>query len=224
MNILSIDTSTRFLCIALDTGDRQMCATFDFGRLQSRLLAVTIERVCAAAGVPLASLDYCACGIGPGSFTGVRMGVSAVKGLAWALRKPVITFSSLDLVAAHAGAAAHRQVAVAMDAKRGLVYGARYRRVGGVLVRSGKPVLLTPQAFCATLAPGTALFGDAWAAYGQALQACGKRLVSADKDYWYPRAEYLIELVRAARAAGKVTTAFAVQPEYLYPKECQIQR
>lgn len=82
-----------------------------------------IAQVCADAGIAPASLDLVAVGLGPGSFTGVRVGVATAKGLGLALGRPVVGVSTLAVLAA--GAEAPDVVAV-LDAKKGEVFAARY--------------------------------------------------------------------------------------------------
>ncbi len=99
MKILSVDTSTKFLTLAVYNEGRVCEYNLETGNRLSVLLVPHIKIVLKAAGMSLRDIDYFACGLGPGSFTGLRIGVSAVKGFSFALNKPVIGIPTLDALA-----------------------------------------------------------------------------------------------------------------------------
>jgi len=124
LRILSIDTTSEFGSIALVQGgevvwESLMHAPEGFGQMLFGRIAAALE----SAGWPLGWIDCLAAASGPGSFTGVRVGLAAVKGLAEALGKPAVAVSNLEAVAWH-GTAAMR--AAVIDARRGQIYGAVY--------------------------------------------------------------------------------------------------
>ncbi len=102
----------------------------------SRTLLPMAEDMLKNAELSLADVDLFAVAHGPGSFTGIRIGVSAVKGLAWASEKPCVGVSTLEAMAWH-GLAAGGFVCPVMDARRSQVYNALFE------IREGKPVRLT---------------------------------------------------------------------------------
>ena len=83
MKILGIDTTTKFLSLGFYADGKVYEYNLEAGSRLSGLLVPTIERALAALGWDIASIDYFACGIGPGSFTGVRVGLATVKGFAY---------------------------------------------------------------------------------------------------------------------------------------------
>jgi tRNA threonylcarbamoyladenosine biosynthesis protein TsaB len=122
--ILAIDTTHEFGSLALVEGSRMV----DEALLHSaegfgHILFERLERLLTKHGWKAAELDCLAAAAGPGSFTGVRVGLAAAKGLAEALGKPVVAVSNLQAVAWH-GEAPLR--AVVLDARRGEIYGAVY--------------------------------------------------------------------------------------------------
>lgn len=122
--ILALDTTAEFGSIALVAGDETVSevllhSTEGFGHLLFGRLAETL----ASAGWKLEQIDCFAAAAGPGSFTGVRIGLAAVKGLAEALGKPAVAVSNLEAIAWH-GTAPLR--ATLLDARRGEIYGAVY--------------------------------------------------------------------------------------------------
>ncbi|MDD2703280.1 MAG: tRNA (adenosine(37)-N6)-threonylcarbamoyltransferase complex dimerization subunit type 1 TsaB, partial [Candidatus Omnitrophica bacterium] len=96
MKILALDTSSRYMALGLSDGDRVYEYDLAVERRLSALLGPAVKRVADALSWKMDEIDYFACGIGPGSFTAVRIGMSLIKGLAWSLRKPVAGISTLD--------------------------------------------------------------------------------------------------------------------------------
>ncbi len=124
---LCLDTSTLSTSLALVGADGRAVEAVIEGppKRQSELLPGLIEAVCARNGVPLSALSGFVVGVGPGSFTGLRIGVATVKALAYALSKPVAGVSSLAALALE-GPLGVELFACAM-VKRGEVYLGRYR-------------------------------------------------------------------------------------------------
>jgi len=223
MRILGIDTSTNFFCLGVYQDGRICEYNLDAGRKLSGIITLTIKRVIGALGWRLNDIDYFAVGLGPGSFTGLRVGVATVKGLAFSLNKPVIGIPTLDLLVANAPEGAERVIPV-VDAKRGLVYAGVYRRDNGKIIRTGPNMLLTMDELLkkSGTREKTAVLGDAIGLYKQDLTRM-KNAALLDKDYWYPNGRNLMKLAIEAAASGKAGNAFGIKPVYLYPKECQIR-
>jgi tRNA threonylcarbamoyladenosine biosynthesis protein TsaB len=122
--ILSIDTTSEFGSIALTDGDRVLEEVLlhspdGFGHI----LFPQIEKLLARQGVSVNQMDCFAAASGPGSFTGVRIGLAAAKGLAEAAGRSMVAVSNLRILASFGTA---RWRAVVLDARRGEVYGAVY--------------------------------------------------------------------------------------------------
>ena len=100
MLILGIESSAKSASVALSR-DGTLLARYDqnSGRTHSRTLLPMAEALLAHAGLALGELDAVAAARGPGSFTGVRIGISTVKGLCWGLEKPAIGVSTLEAMA-----------------------------------------------------------------------------------------------------------------------------
>ena len=130
--ILAVDTTHDHGSIALARGDElleQMPLCADEGFAQ--ILYGRLRELLARNSVALADVDLFAAASGPGSFTGVRVGLACVKGLAEALRKPAVGVSNLEALA-HCGGGPLR--AAVLDARRGDVYGAVYDEAGRLVV------------------------------------------------------------------------------------------
>ena len=137
MLILAFESSARAASCAL-VRDEKLISQYSqcSGLTHSRTLLPMGEDMLKNAELTLADADLLAVAHGPGSFTGVRIGVSMVKGLAWALDKPCVGVSTLEAMAWH-GLAAGGLICPVMDARRSQVYNALFRIV------DGRPVRLT---------------------------------------------------------------------------------
>ena len=131
--ILAIDTSTAWCSVALSLGDQAPILRHELVSAgASQLLLPWVENLLEEANITLAELDGIAVGIGPGAFTGVRLGVAAAQGLAIACNLPVIPISSLDAIAAQLiNSNDYRQAqakyfVIAIDARMDEIYWAKY--------------------------------------------------------------------------------------------------
>jgi len=230
MKILGIDTSTRTLCLGACDSDKIYEYNLELGTRISALLVPTIKRVVENLDWEINDIDYFAAGIGPGSFTGVRIGLATIKALSWSLNKPLAVIPSLDVVAANAGKDRDFIISV-VDAKRDLVYASIYKNQGNSLKRITAYMLLDRQELIRKIKkniPAKALNNSV--ILGDGLNICAKDCSDSlrgikilDKDYWRLEGRNLIVLAKAAIRDKKLSDAFKLAPLYLYPKECQIR-
>jgi tRNA threonylcarbamoyladenosine biosynthesis protein TsaB len=144
--ILALDTTTEFGSLALaDGGQVVVEVLLHSNEGFSRILFDHLRRLLERTGWELADIACFAAAAGPGSFTGVRVGLAAVKGLAEALGKRVVAVSNLEAVAWFGGAALRAAI---VDARRGQIYGAVYN--AGLKIVSPEVVMPLP-AWLATL-------------------------------------------------------------------------
>ena len=169
MLLLALDTSTELGSVAVlaDGELRAEVAARVRGRHGETLLPMVREAL-RLAMVDKAELDRIAVGLGPGSFTGTRVGVATAKGLALALDLPIVGVGSLRAIAR--GAPAPR-ISVAVDAHKGEVYAAVYRIDGGALVEELAPFHATPDVARARLPEGVPTVGSGARRYPDALGA-----------------------------------------------------
>ncbi len=224
MKILGIDTTTRFLCLGIYDGNKIYEYNLDSGRRLSSLITVTIKRVMDALGWQINDIDYFACGLGPGSFTGIRIGIATIKGLAFSLNKPVVGIPTLDILARNARVKGAHVIPV-VDAKRNLIYSSIYRNKNGKLSRIRPYMLLTMDEFFnkMRIKDDAVILGDAVNLYKQRILISMKNVTVLDKDYWYPSGRNIIDLAIEKINSKKVNSASGIKPIYLYPKECQIK-
>ena len=135
MKIIALETSAVTASVAVTDDERLLAQSFqNSGLTHSATLMPMVSGLLKNTGLTLDEMDVVAVAAGPGSFTGVRTGVAAAKGLAWPGDKPCAPCSTLESMAwqcAHMGG----EICAAMDARRNQVYCARFRAEGGTLTR-----------------------------------------------------------------------------------------
>jgi tRNA threonylcarbamoyladenosine biosynthesis protein TsaB len=157
MKLLAVDTASQSCGVALMEKDRLLAEMLLVSReTHSVHLMGMIREVSTRSKVPLASVDGFAVSLGPGSFTGLRIGISTLKGLAAALEKPLVGVSTLEALAWQHPLSGS-PVVVLMDARRKEVYAARFRFDFGSLVRETPDQVRDPMAVIGEVA-GPCLF------------------------------------------------------------------
>lgn len=135
MKILALETSAKAVSAAVLENGKVLCSGYqDTGLTHSRTLMPIVEHILKNADLTMADMDAIAVAAGPGSFTGIRIGVSAAKGLAFAVAKPAIGVSTLAAMARNV-AFADGLVICAMDARRSQIYNAVFEAKDGHLTR-----------------------------------------------------------------------------------------
>lgn len=163
MLVLGIETATRFGSVALvrGTGRRESevevlaADVRDSGRTHGAMLLEQIDVVLGAAGLDMGAVEAFAVSSGPGSFTGLRVGMATAKALAWASGVPAVAVPTLEAWAMHAAASgiagAGATLGVILDARKQEVYSAMFRLVDGVPERVRADTVESPQASAAAL-------------------------------------------------------------------------
>jgi tRNA threonylcarbamoyladenosine biosynthesis protein TsaB len=145
MRILAVDTSTRSCSVAVVDGNDLLAeVTSGNGQTHSRHLMAMIDSVLGLAGLDLSMTDGLAFTCGPGSFTGLRIGISTILGISAATRKPIAGISGLDALAMQA-ATPDMTICPLIDGRRNEVYCARYRWINGELVKEMAEQVLLPE-------------------------------------------------------------------------------
>lgn len=160
MRILAVDTATRSCSVALAEGDDPAVELFySGGRTHARHLMGMIDEVMRLAGVSLAGLNALAVTRGPGSFTGLRIGLSTVKGLAAAADIPVVGISALEALAFQAEGWPGL-ICPLIDARRNEVYFSRYRFLKGRLTQEIPDTVGSPDKAIEGIARPVMLIGS----------------------------------------------------------------
>ena len=213
MLILAIETATPAGSVALLEGQRLVASRyFDVGYQHSRRLCGEIEAVLKVADKEVGDLDGVAVSIGPGSFTGLRIGLSAAKGVCFAASLPLVTVPTLEALAAAIPYAA-RPVCPVLGARRGEVYTALFETTSGMPVLLEEAEVLTPEALAAKRGEDQILW------VGDGVELCAEYLGDLPlvaPPLWARPEARLVGLLAGARLdAGAVADLAAVEPEYL---------
>ena len=143
MNILAIETSTKRLCVgAMSDKGKIVEYNLDSKIRHTELLLPTIKRALKRLKLSLSEVDYFAVGLGPGSFTGLRIGLATIKGFAKAKGAPIIGLATLDILASNALPSRSKIIAPLIDAKRNLLFTALYEVGVNDKLRRRSPYLL----------------------------------------------------------------------------------
>ena len=215
MMFLAIDTSTLTAGVALLSADALFVRR---GRVTSHSdeLLQMVSEVVAESGRSVRELAGVICGAGPGSFTGLRIGLSTCKGLALSVGCPLLLISSLEALAARS---IDGPCLAVLDAHKGEVYAGVYEVAGGVPSLRGVERVLAPQTLIADLSNGSArtIVGDGVLAYPQ-LSVLGQ---SVDED-GSPHPRELIALGKMRLQAGEHTSLDQATPHYIRRSEAEI--
>lgn len=217
MKILAIDTSTKYLSIAVMKDERVVARFHRCAAMRhSRLLIPTVKRLLARARLKLPMIDLFCISAGPGSFTGLRIGVTAVKALTFACKKPAVAVPTLDVIAYNARTRPGIIVPI-LDARKQKVYAAIYCSDGASIKRLSRHLLLPAGDVMAML---RRFKDEAVTFLGDGIPKEGvDGAIVAD---WYPCAMSVGLLGAELFRKRKTVTAQRLEPLYLYSKECDI--
>lgn len=190
MLILAFDTSSRTAAVAILRNKNILYdVVLDTGQNHSEVLLPAIEQACATAGIAIADIDGFACTLGPGSFTGLRIGAGTLKGLMMAHGKPAVGVSSLEALALNVDKTG-KTVCPVMDAGRGQVYTACYRfDKKGMLIRLEEEKALSPDQIGHQNGEGVIFVGEGAVKYAEEIRkASNAKSEFADAGQQYIRA------------------------------------
>ncbi|MBI1977752.1 MAG: tRNA (adenosine(37)-N6)-threonylcarbamoyltransferase complex dimerization subunit type 1 TsaB [Candidatus Omnitrophica bacterium] len=221
-HILAVDTSSKVLSIAIRKGVENIFeGNLEGTPRHSEQLMGLIREGLKRLKLPKEELDQLIWGIGPGSFTGLRIGLSVLKGLHLGLRKKAFGGSSLDLIALGTGTL-QGKLAVCVDARREHLYVALYQFRTGDVQKVLQDSVLSFDAFMKKVDPSTIFTGDALATYGERIRKrLGKKALFLESSFWYPRALFLMKLWEEKRKWLKPFTLRTMLPEYLRVSEAE---
>jgi len=222
--ILGIETSTEQVSVAIG-GHEGVLGLFEVcrGRRHAELLTPAIETLCRTADIELGEISVIAVDLGPGLFTGMRVGLATGKALAQALRIPMIGMSSLDLLAFPLRHSVRTVVAV-IDARKGELFYAFYRTVPGGVQRVVEPRCGRVEDLIGdVMARGDdVLFvGDGALRYRDELEA-DLRCDFAEQFLSRPSAAPLVQLAHARALREEWVNPWEIQPMYLRLPDAQI--
>ena len=224
MLILGITTSTAQVGCAIGGHEGILGAIHSSrGRRHAETLTPAIEFLCRQTRVELSDIGAIAVDLGPGMFTGLRVGVAAAKALSHARRLPMIGVTSLDLLAfplRHS----NRRIVCAIDAGRGELFHASYRQSPGGVQRLTEPEVSTPDDLASDLVATNEellLVGDGALRYRELLDVA-TRIELADPGTAYPQASSLVQLAHARALREDFVSPAELTPLYLRKPDAEI--
>ena len=216
--ILALDTATE-ACSAALLHQQQIDARFEIApRDHTQRILPLVQELLQAQQLELNALDVLAFGRGPGSFTGVRIGIGIAQGLALGANLPMIGVSSLATMAQGAWrSTGATRVLAAIDARMGELYWAEYQRDEyGAWHGADTEAVLKPeaaQARIASLDGEWATVGTGWQAYPELLSAAGAQVIAT--EVLLPAAEDMLPLALSAWQRGEAVAVENAEPVYL---------
>ncbi len=223
MRILAVETSTLAGSAALLEGGQVIGQSLlDVALTHSERLITMVDRLLKDCGWDVAGLEALAVSIGPGSFTGLRVGIATVKGLALALGLPVAPVPTLDALASNLPFA-DAPVCPLLDARKGEVYLSLYRWNEDRMERQWDYLALPPRAAAERLRPPVIVVGDGVAACLPFLSHLGAGLRVAPASHSAPSAAVVGQLGRGVLGSGHAVAAEVLAPLYLRPSEAELK-
>lgn len=198
MNILALETSSPVLSLALQKGKgRILQSTVSGFSKHAENLFPAFDRLLIKAGLSIEDIDTWLIGRGPGSFTGLRIGFSTLKGFLALEKKDCFGALSLDLIAESVQLPEGSRLGVCLDAYRQKIYAQFFRRRENRWERETSPDALTLEEFLSRLSGETALTGNAIERYHEEIRKKFPKIHFLAEKLWYPTAASLISFYQA---------------------------
>lgn len=219
-NILVIDTATETCSVALKYHDKVYKRSKIAPREHGELVLPMVDAVLTEAGVRLDQLDVIAYGQGPGAFTGLRICISIVQGLAFGVQLPVVGISSLQTMAQGLYKTTQAEhVLAAIDARMSEVYWGYYRLdANGLMVLSGEELVCAPEVVTVSGADTSITYnavGTGWQTYSKELSETLNLPIIIQKEPLYPVAEDMLPMAEHLYQQGQSFSAEQALPVYL---------
>lgn len=224
MIVVGIETSTPSTSVAIGTERELLGSVSIAGKARQESVTPALERLCEWTGIELAQVGGIAVGIGPGLFTGLRVGIETAKTLAQVLHVPIVGITSLDALA-FSVRHTHKLIVAVIDGRRREVFFAIYRALPGGVVRGSDYTVATPDHLCAELetVPGEMLaVGDGAILYRDQLEELGSRVELASTIRAHPEAAALVELAVPRFLREEHDRLNDVVPLYLRKSDAEI--
>lgn len=222
--ILGIETAVEHVGVAVgDQRGIRAQASVASDRRHAESLAPMIAFVMEQAGLVMTDLSAVAVDVGPGLFTGMRVGIATAKSIAWALELPVVPVCSLDALAARENRS-EEPVAVAIDARRGEVYWALYRPGGDghVPARITDPVVTSPEDLAIHLADRAEQVVAIGSGFVRHEAVFGRSPWIARTSMQHPSAVEVVDLATHRILLEDAVDAASVEPMYLRAPDAEI--
>lgn len=225
MHVLAVDTATEVCGVALvsETGILSQ-ALLDQGLTHAKVLMTAVQNVLSQGGMTVSSLDGLVVTRGPGSFTGLRIGISTIKGLAAATGIPIVGVSSLAVLA-HQAPVDARRVCPMIDARRREVYWSCYERNESELIRVDEETAGSAGNVAGKMASGCLFIGNGAQLYRQVIEQRSPKPVRFAEE-----ADHVLQPAVVARMglsrliAGEIDELDTFAPVYLRKSDAELDR
>jgi tRNA threonylcarbamoyladenosine biosynthesis protein TsaB len=227
MKLLAVDSATSYQSVAILEGAKVLAqVNRDAEGSHAKFLAISIDEVLQAAGLRLKDLDGFAVSIGPGSFTGLRVGLATLLGFRTVLDKPLVAVPTLEAMAWNLRSI-RGQICPILKSRRNEVYWARYEWMPNLVLRRLVAEQVTsPDAVLASIRDPVMVVGDGWQAYGAEMRReLGSRsslVAEAPPEAMRPSA-VSVGLAGRERFARKEFAGTGIAPLYVQRAEADIQ-
>ena len=224
MIVVGIDTSTPQTSVAIGTENEILAAVSIAGAARQESVTPLLQELLHRSGLTLSRVGGIAVGIGPGLFTGLRVGVATAKTIAQVANVPLVGITSLDALA-YAVRHTSRRIAAVIDARREEIFSAIYRAVPGGIVRERGYEVHAPDRLAAELQamPGEVLaVGNGAMLYRHVLEEIGSRVEFASPITAHPNAAALVELAVPRLMREEHDRLYDVVPLYLRKSDAEI--
>ena len=223
MKTVAVDTSGKAGSVALMDKERVIFESiFDLDKTHSETLLSMVDFMLNSAGTAIKDIDLISVTTGPGSFTGIRLGASTVKGLSFAHEIPVVGVSALRAMAANFPCASFR-IKPVRDARMGEVYTADFKWSADGMKRLSDDSAVSPEIMVESINEKTIFVGDGIRKYGHLIrEKLGDLAVMADQTCSSIRASLVAEIGIKRYKEGKTLDLFSFTPNYLRKSQAEI--
>ena len=228
MKILAFDGTAKAATVAVSEDDKILgLYTIDNGLTQSELLLPMAENLLSSLKLSFGDIDLFATSVGPGSFTGVRIGVSLVKGLAFGRNVPCVAVSTLEALAENLNGFCGI-IVPCMDARRGQVYSAIFKCDGRSIERISDDEAIALSALAEKLKQYESeciyLCGDGYAVARKALTEAGVNLCQTPDLLVLENAASVTKVTKRKYDNGEIMTDSEISPVYLRMPQAERER
>lgn len=222
LRIVAIETSGRVGSVAIgEESDFIAAASFSTVYSHAVELVPTVDRLLSHAGWSTSDLDEIYVSIGPGSFTGLRVGVTVSRSLSYATGARIVAVPTLEAIAGNAVELSNPppEVAVILDAKRKQVYGALFRHERDRYCGVSPPMVVDPLKLLRSSGNAAAVMGEGVPFHQEAIACSAVRVL--EEAHWPARARQVFVIGRRMAAAGRYTHYRDLVPLYLRRPEAE---
>lgn len=231
MNILAIESSSKILSVAVKKSEDACFQYQSSEQFKCEHIIELIKQALKEAKMMLSDIDYIAVGLGPGSFTGLRIGLASAKALSLSLGLKIIGVGSLDIIAANAIRnlkSSRADICTIVDAKRSSLYTAIFKCRNSdnfSLTNKLKPCLLNYRQLLNKINSKTFFLGDGILFFKDIINRKKPKFAFfTSQDLWYPKASVLADMAAQLIKKKKFSVKNRrITPIYIYPKDCQVR-